>query len=107
MSDAENSFAYEFGEWLVEPELNRICREGQEIQLEPRTSEVLRYLLEHPGEIVSIDELLDTVWAGRIVESASPMGAPSARRKSTKGLRASAPRISMYGHMPCSSFWSS
>jgi TolB-like protein len=29
---------------------------------------VLRYLLEHPGEIVSIDELLDTVWAGRIVE---------------------------------------
>lgn len=69
MSDAEHSFAYEFGEWLVEPDLNRIRREeGQAIQLEPRTMEVLRYLLEHPNEVVSTDELLDTVWAGRVVE---------------------------------------
>jgi DNA-binding winged helix-turn-helix (wHTH) protein/TolB-like protein len=68
MSENEQTFAYEFGEWVVEPHLNRIRRGGKEIQLEPRTLEVLRYLLDHPGEVVSIDELLDTVWAGRVVE---------------------------------------
>lgn len=68
MSDFEQTFAYELGEWVVEPHLNRIRRDGEEIQLEPKTLEVLRYLLDRPGEIVSLEELLDSVWAGRVVE---------------------------------------
>ena len=68
MSDGEQTFAYEFGDWVVEPHLNRIRRDDEEIQLEPRTLDVLRHLLDHQGEIVSRDELLDTVWAGRVVE---------------------------------------
>jgi DNA-binding winged helix-turn-helix (wHTH) protein/TolB-like protein len=68
MSDSEQIIAYQFGEWVVEPHLNRIRRADEELQLEPRTLEVLHYLLEHPGEIVSRDELLDHVWAGQVVE---------------------------------------
>ena len=68
MSSADDINAYEFGEWIVEPHLNRIRRDGDDIQLEPRTLDVLRYLLDHAGEVVSIDELLDSVWADRIVE---------------------------------------
>jgi DNA-binding winged helix-turn-helix (wHTH) protein/TolB-like protein len=68
MADADQGFAYEFGDWLVEPDLNRIRRGEQEIQLEPSTLEVLCYLLERPGEIVSVDELLDSVWRDSAAE---------------------------------------
>ncbi len=66
--DQASGYVYEFGSWLIEPQLNRIRKPGEEHQLEPRTIEVLTYLLEHAGEIVSIDDLLDNVWADRIVE---------------------------------------
>ena len=69
MTDADQGFAYEFGDWLIEPDLNRIRRGEQEIQLEPSTLGVLCYLLERPGEIVSVDELLASVWQDDRVEA--------------------------------------
>lgn len=42
---------------------------GQSRQhLEPKVVAVLCYLLTHPGEIVSQEELLEHVWTGRLVE---------------------------------------
>ena len=61
------SRAYQFGDWFVEVRLNRIRREGEEIQLEPRTMDVLAYFIERPRQVVSFDELLDRFWQGRIV----------------------------------------
>lgn len=80
MTDADQAFAYEFGDWLVEPDLNRIRREDQEIQLEPHTLEVLCYLLEHPGEIVSAEELIGAVWKDQLVE-------PSAAQHNVSRIR--------------------
>ena len=68
MSQVEQSFSYRFGEWLVEPSLNRISRNGEEVSLEPKSIEVLRCLLERPGVVVSADELIDSVWPGRVIE---------------------------------------
>jgi len=68
-NSAAQNVAYQFGTWIVEPHLNRIRNSEGETQLEPKTSEVLAYLLTHPGEIVSIDDLLDHVWKDRIVEA--------------------------------------
>lgn len=48
--------------------MNRLSRGGIERQLEPKTMEVLIYLAERPGEVVSGDELIEAVWGGR------PMG---------------------------------
>jgi pimeloyl-ACP methyl ester carboxylesterase/DNA-binding winged helix-turn-helix (wHTH) protein len=62
---------YEFGDWLVEPGLNRVSRGELVRQLEPQCTDVLRYLLDHPNQTVSTEELLDAVWAGRIVEPAA------------------------------------
>ena len=59
---------YRFGEWVVEPHLNRIRSDDVEHQLEPRSIQVLQFLLDNPGETVSIDSLLDAVWADRVVE---------------------------------------
>ncbi|MDH3640927.1 MAG: winged helix-turn-helix domain-containing protein [Gammaproteobacteria bacterium] len=68
MSDNERTSAYQFGDWVIEPHLNQLRREQTRTQLQPRTMDVLRYLLEHAGEIVSLDDLLDNVWKDRVVE---------------------------------------
>ena len=45
----------------------QLWREKQPLALRPKTFAVLRYLVEHPGALVTKDELLDTVWAGTVV----------------------------------------
>jgi adenylate cyclase len=55
------------GEWLVEPDLNRISRGDQAIQIEPKVIEVLAFLAERPGEVHSKEEILKKVWAGTYV----------------------------------------
>jgi TolB-like protein/Flp pilus assembly protein TadD len=56
---------YRFGEWLVEPELNRLSRADDVTRLSPRAMDILAYLLAHPGELVSTDELLSQFWHDR------------------------------------------
>ncbi len=55
------------GEWLVEPSLNRLTRGGESVQLELRAIDVLLCLVEHAGEVVGKDTLLDTVWRTEFV----------------------------------------
>jgi len=43
---------------------------GQDVELEHKPLEVLQYLLRHAGEAVTKDELLASVWAGRVVVEA-------------------------------------
>ena len=60
--------AFLFGDWRIEPHLNRITRGDEEKQLERKAMDVLAYLLEHAGEVISSRELLDAVWRDRVVE---------------------------------------
>ena len=60
--------SFRLGEWLVEPDLNRLSRDDETIHLEPRTMEVLEYLAERAGEVISAEEIIAAVWDGR------PMG---------------------------------
>lgn len=55
------------GAWRVDPALGEISREGERQRLEARTLRTLLCLAERAGRVVSIDELLDDVWAGVIV----------------------------------------
>lgn len=50
------------GDALVQPSLNRITIDGKAIQVEPKVMHVLTCLLAEPGEVVSRDQLLETVW---------------------------------------------
>ncbi len=47
--------------------MNRLTRDDVEQRLEPLAMDVLTYLLERPGNVVSSDELLRNVWGGRAV----------------------------------------
>ncbi|HEY3947611.1 winged helix-turn-helix domain-containing protein [Phenylobacterium sp.] len=55
------------GDWRVDPTAGLISRGDQVERLEARTLRLLLDLAGHAGETVSIDDLLDRVWAGVIV----------------------------------------
>ncbi len=54
---------FRLGDWLVEPRLNRLTRDGESIQIELKMMDVLVCLAGHAGELVTRQELIDTVWS--------------------------------------------
>ena len=52
---------------LVRPEENSLSVDGKGIHLEPKVMAVLQVLMARPGEVVSRQTLMETVWAGRVV----------------------------------------
>lgn len=59
------------GSWSVDPELDRIEQAGQVVTLRPQVMEVLVYLAAQDGRVVSLAELHENIWAGRIVTNGS------------------------------------
>lgn len=59
------------GDWLVDPALDEISQGSTVVKLEPRTMRLLLALAHRPGEVVTGDELLATVWKDAIVTSSS------------------------------------
>jgi len=55
------------GPWLVEPDLNCISSDGQTAHVEPKAMEVLLRLAESPGETVSKDDIIRSVWPDTFV----------------------------------------
>lgn len=55
------------GDWHIDPVAGRISRNGETVRVEARTLKLLLVLAQHPGETVSIDELLEEVWSGVVV----------------------------------------
>lgn len=58
---------FRVGPWLVEPSLNTVSRNGTTAHLEPKQMEVLVCLAEHPGEPLSKEKLLQSVWPDTFV----------------------------------------
>jgi len=58
---------FKIGEWLVQPQLNRLSRSGVTHQIEPKIMQVLLVLAESPGDVVSRQSLLENVWEGTVV----------------------------------------
>ena len=62
---------FKIGDWLVEPELDRISRGTECKNLRPKVMELLVYLASKDGQVIGGDELLDHVWADKIVTGGS------------------------------------
>lgn len=58
---------FRVGSWFVEPSLNTVSRNGTTVRLERKQVEVLVCLARHPGELVSKERLLHTVWPDTFV----------------------------------------
>jgi DNA-binding winged helix-turn-helix (wHTH) protein len=55
-------WAYRFGECVFDATAFRVTRSGVPVHLEPKALDVLRYLIEQPGLLVSKDEVIHAVW---------------------------------------------
>jgi len=53
---------FRVGEWLVEPDLNRITKGNREVGVEPKVLEVLICLAEVGGQVLSKEKIVRTVW---------------------------------------------
>ena len=71
----------QIGDWLVDPRDDSLTRGAERVKLEPRTMRLLMTLAQVPGEVVSQDQLLETVWAGVVVGPASVYQSVSQLRK--------------------------
>jgi TolB-like protein/DNA-binding winged helix-turn-helix (wHTH) protein len=69
------------GAWCVDPAAGQISRDGESARLDTRAMRLLLCLAEHPGEVVSIDELLTQVWSGVTVSPDSVYQAVASLRR--------------------------
>ena len=72
---------FQVGDWLVDPANNRIQQDGIINKVEPRAMEVLICLAQKPGQVVSREDLEETVWADRVVTQDSLSTAINKLRK--------------------------
>jgi adenylate cyclase len=59
------------GDWTAEPALNLLQQGDRSVRLEPRAMDVLMHLASRPGEVMSVEELMATVWKGVVVSDGS------------------------------------
>jgi adenylate cyclase len=63
----EGSASPDFDDYVLDLTRGCLLRAGDEVALRPKTFGVLKYLVEHRGQLVSKEELLAAVWPNLIV----------------------------------------
>jgi DNA-binding winged helix-turn-helix (wHTH) protein/Tol biopolymer transport system component len=64
----KNKGLYEFGNFRLDADTDTLWQEDQLISLSPKAFELLKLLVINQGNIVSKDEIFETVWADTFVE---------------------------------------
>jgi TolB-like protein/DNA-binding winged helix-turn-helix (wHTH) protein/tetratricopeptide (TPR) repeat protein len=72
---------FQVGPWLIEPSLNAVSHNGESIRLSPKGMGVLVCLAHHPGQPVSKEDLLQTVWPDTFVSDDVLKGSISELRR--------------------------
>ena len=78
---ARSTGSFNVGGWLVVPSLNRLSRGEETVRLELKLMEVLVYLAERTGELVSKRELIDAVWKVEVISDGTLTRAIALLRK--------------------------
>jgi eukaryotic-like serine/threonine-protein kinase len=80
--DARSTDGFRVGEWLVEPDLCRVSRDGASIHLRPQLMDLLVYLAQHARRTVPHGELLANIWPGQpfLADTALPRCIAELRR---------------------------
>ena len=81
MADTRAHRAYQFGPFQLDVRERRLSCGSDVIPLRLKVFDTLRVLVEHAGQLVTKQELLDTVWPGTIVEENNLNHNVSALRK--------------------------
>lgn len=75
------SRVHEFGSFQLEPTEHLLLRAGQPVSLTPKAFDLLVYLVEHAGRLVTKQELMSALWPNSFVEEANLTFTVSALRK--------------------------
>lgn len=70
-----------FGNYRLDPVLRELRCSGRRIALEPQVFDLLVYLIRHRDRVVSKDDLIASVWNGRIVSDSTLDSRINAARK--------------------------
>jgi TolB-like protein len=62
---------YHFDNYVLDTDRRELSREGGAIEVEPQVFDLLAYLIRERGRVVTRDDLLATVWQGRIVSEST------------------------------------
>ncbi len=58
---------YQFGEFTLDLSKGCLLKTGEEIKLRPKVYETLKFFVEHPGRLISKQELIQAVWPDAFV----------------------------------------
>ena len=64
----KESAVREIGDFRVDPEAHKASVKGREIHLTPKEFELLVYLVQHPGVVLTHHKLLGAIWGGNYTE---------------------------------------
>ena len=70
-----------FGDYVLDPERRELTRGSEAVAIGPQVFDLLLYLVQNREQVVSKDQLLDAVWAGRIVSESTLTSHINAVRK--------------------------
>ncbi len=72
---------YKFNNFTFAPNEEKLCKNGEELTLNPKTLRVLSLLLENAGNVVTKEDFFDKVWTDSFVEDNNLTVAIAAIRK--------------------------
>src|SRR5947207_1108096 len=69
--DAPQTQSFSFGEFEVDASCRRLTRDGKALPLNAKAFDLLVFLAENAGRVISKDQILGAVWQDRFVEEAN------------------------------------
>ena len=70
-----------FDNFALDRERRELCADGAPVSIEPQVFDLLVYLIENRDRVVSKDDLIASVWGGRIVSDSTVDSRINAARK--------------------------
>jgi TolB-like protein len=77
----ELDMRYRFDQFELDTEQFSLSKNGAPVRVEPLVFDLLRYLVEHAGQVATRDAIIDAVWKGRVVSDATVASCLKAARK--------------------------
>ena len=75
------AMAYEFANCLIDPDKHLFLRDGLPVHLEPQVFDLLLFLVDQKGRLMTKDDIVETVWHGLSVSDATISARINAARK--------------------------
>src|SRR5438552_9484814 len=68
---SEQRMRFLFEDYALDTDQRELCRRGEVVRIEPQAFDLLEYLIQNRGRLVSRGDLIASVWAGRIVSDSA------------------------------------